>query len=197
MSEQDATDPDATYRPIAPRVPVLGLDELDDVQRRLVGAISDEFTTVPNLVLTLVRHPELYEAWLPMASKLLLDSAFDRRERELLILRSAVVVGSHYEWGQHVALTHDLFDADDLARILEGPGAAGWSAREAALLRAVDELRAHAGISEPTWAALAAELDEGQLIELPMLIGQYQMIAFTVNTLGVQPEAGSMPLPDR
>ena len=84
MSEQDATDPDATYRPIAPRVPVLGLDELDDVQRRLVGAISDEFTTVPNLVLTLVRHPELYEAWLPMASKLLLDSAFDRRERELL-----------------------------------------------------------------------------------------------------------------
>jgi 4-carboxymuconolactone decarboxylase len=189
------TEPDATFRPSAPRLPALGLDELDATQQRLVGGISDQFTTVPNLVLTLVRHPALYEAWLPLASKLLLDSAFDRRERELLIMRTAVSIGSHYEWGQHVALTPDLFDADDLARIVAGPDAAGWSVREAALLRAVDELHASAGISEATWTALAAELDEQQLVELPMLVGQYRMMAGIVNALGVQPEEGSGSLP--
>jgi hypothetical protein len=41
-----------------------------------------------------------------------------------------------------------------------------------------------------TWAVLAAHLDERQLIEVPMLVGQYHIVSFTLNTLGIQREPG-------
>ena len=68
-------------------------------------------------------------------------------------------------------------------------------AAEAALLRAADELHADAKISDDTWAALAETYDERQLIEIPMLIGQYHMVAFTLNSLGVEQDEGLEDLP--
>ncbi len=72
----------------------------------------------------------------------------------------------------------------------EGAGASGWSTLDATLLRAVDELHDDACISDDTWAVLAAHYDERQMIELPMIIGHYHMLAFTLNSLGVQLEPG-------
>ena len=187
--------PDPHFRPTAPRIAPLPLDELDAEQRSLVGAISPEFKEVPNAVLTLVRVPELYKAFLPLGSKLLYESALAPRERELVILRTAVVVRSPYEWGQHVYLARDIFGDDDLQRIAVGPTAPGWSALDVALLTAVDELHDRGAVSDATWAQLTEHLDEPQLIELPMLVGQYHTMAFVFHTLGVQPEAGSAPLP--
>ncbi len=54
----------------------------------------------------------------------------------------------------------------------------------------------HSGahISDPTWQTLARKYDELQLIELPMLIGGYQMIAYVQNALQVALPAGSAGL---
>ena len=46
------------------------------------------------------------------------------------------------------------------------------------------------------WAALAGFLEERPLIELPMLVGEYHLMAFTFNALGVAPDTGFPPLPD-
>ena len=40
------------------------------------------------------------------------------------------------------------------------------------MLRAVDELHSDAWITDGAWAVLAADLDERQLIEVPILVGQ-------------------------
>jgi 4-carboxymuconolactone decarboxylase len=189
------SSPQPLFRPTAPRIAPLPLDALDDEQRGLVGAISPEFKEVPNAVLTLVRVPELYKAFLPLGTKLLYQSALADRERELVILRTAVVVRSPYEWGQHVYLARDIFGEDDFERIVAGPTAPGWSALDRALLTAVDELHEGGAVSDTTWAELSGHLDEAQLIELPMLVGQYHTMAFVFHTLGVQPEKGSAPLP--
>jgi alkylhydroperoxidase family enzyme len=189
------TDTAPPFRPATPRIAPLTLDELDERQRAFVSAISPEFTAIPNAVLTLLRVPALYEAFLPLGSKLLYDSAFAPRERELLILRTAVVVRSPYEWGQHVYLAREIFDDDHFERILVGPSAPGWSPRDAALLGAVDELHDTGALSDATWSRLTGHLDEAQLIELPMLVGQYHTMAYVFHTLGVQPEPGSAPLP--
>jgi alkylhydroperoxidase family enzyme len=45
-------------------------------------------------------------------------------------------------------------------------------------------------ISDETWRRLEARYDERQLIEVPMLIGHYHMVAFVLNSLGVQLEPG-------
>ena len=45
-------------------------------------------------------------------------------------------------------------------------------------------------ISDATWNELASHYDERQLIELPMLVGHYHLVAYTLNSLGVQREPG-------
>ena len=148
-----------------------------------------------NIFATLVRHPGLFRHWLPFGGKLLAGK-LPPRERELLILRTGWHCRSSYEWGQHVLMARlsGLTD-DEIARVPEGPAAPGWSAFDVVLLRAADELHAGARISDETWAALADRYDERQLVEVPMLVGHYHMVAFTLNSLGVEREAGVPGLP--
>jgi 4-carboxymuconolactone decarboxylase len=37
---------------------------------------------------------------------------------------------------------------------------------------------------------LSSHYDERQLIEVPMVVGQYHLVSFTLNSLGVQREQG-------
>jgi len=113
------------------------------------------------------------------------------RDRELLILRTGWLCRAEYEWGQHklIARTVEVTD-EEIERVKAGPDAEGWDESDAALLRAADELHTDAEISDETWGSLAARYNERQLIEVPMLIGHYHMVAFTLNSLGVELEPG-------
>ncbi len=64
----------------------------------------------------------------------------------------------------------------------DGPSAAPC------LLRAADELHAGDRIGDELWAQLSRQLDEVLLIELCMLIGHYEMLAMTLNSLEVEPD---------
>jgi 4-carboxymuconolactone decarboxylase len=149
-----------------------------------------------NIFTTLARHPELFQSWMRFAGYILINGRLSFADRELLILRTGYNCISPYEWGQHVriALTGGIERAV-IDRVASGPDAPGWDEREKTLLRAADELHAEARISDATWEELSQHLDEQQLIELPMLVGQYHLVAFTLNSLGVQPEPGLEPLP--
>ncbi len=70
-----------------------------------------------------------------------------------------------------------------------GPAAPEWSERRRLLLAAADECHADGRIGDGTWAGLTEDLDEPLLIELCMLIGHYEMLAMTLASLRVQPEA--------
>ena len=168
-----------------PRIQPLPESEWDDDVRTLLDGRAI------NIFTTLVRHRGLYRHWLPFAGKLLMAGKLAARERELLILRTAVNCSAEYEWGQHVLITRQLgIQDDEIRRVREGPDADGWSEEDATLLRAADELHGHAAIGDSTWAALTARYDERELIELCMLVGHYHMVAFTLNSLRVQREAG-------
>ena len=130
------------------------------------------------------------------AGKLLLAGMLPARDRELLILRTGWNCGSDYEWGQHVRIGRMAgLSVDEIARIPQGPDATGWAPFDATLLRAADQLHAQSFISDQTWEELARRYDERQLIEVPMLVGNYHAVAFTLNSLGVEREEGVVPLP--
>lgn len=171
-----------------PRIPPLPEDQRDDQARELLEQAGARPSGASNIFATLVRHPGLFRRWLPFGGKLLAGK-LPPRDRELLILRTGWNCSSAYEWAQHVriARTAGLGD-DEIARVQGGPGAPGWSTADATLLRAADELHAGARISDATWAALAATYDERQMIEVPMLVGHYHLVAFTLNSLGVPVE---------
>ncbi|MGH9034115.1 MAG: carboxymuconolactone decarboxylase family protein [Acidimicrobiia bacterium] len=180
--------------PQTPRIAPLPPEKYDAHARELLGAVGAEAPGEDpsglNIFTTLVRHPGLFRRWLPFAGKLL-SGKLPARERELLILRTGWRCRSEYEWGQHVliGLASGLTE-EEIARVKNGADASGWDPFDAALLRAADELHDDNGISDATWDALAGRYDERQLIEVPMLVGQYHLVAYTLNTLGVQREAG-------
>ncbi len=149
-----------------------------------------------NIFRTLARHPALFQSWAPFGGYLLTNGTLPFHDRELLILRTGFNTRSEYEWGQHVRIAlNGGISREAVDRVSEGPDAEGWTPRESSLLRAADELHDSNKISADTWQALSAELDEPQLIELCVLVGQYHLVAFMLNSVGVQPEPGLEPLP--
>jgi len=148
-----------------------------------------------NIFTTLVRYRRLFRRWSAFGG-VLLTGRLPARDRELMILRTGWLCRAPYEWGQHVRIGRAAGLSDvEIGRVTEGPDAPGWSPLEAALLRATDELHEEACISEATWAVLAAAYSTEQLIEVPMVVGQYHLVSFTLNSLGVQPEPGLAAFP--
>ena len=184
-----------------PRVPPLPPEEWTDT-----GDLKRILETVPggvsrrlgdnNIFPTFARHADFFRAWLPFGGYLLTAGKLPGRDRELLILRTAVRCGSSYEWGQHVRISLDGgIDRETIDRVLEGPDAEGWSSHDAALLRAVDELHDDSRITDTTWATLAETYDTELLIEATMVVGHYHMLAFALNSFGVELDEGLEPLP--
>ncbi|MGQ0802511.1 MAG: carboxymuconolactone decarboxylase family protein [Actinomycetota bacterium] len=173
-----------------PRIAPLSPDERDAQAQELLGDAGAPGSPASNIFTTLVRHPGLFRKWLPFGGKLLAGK-LSGRDRELLILRTGWRCRSEYEWGQHVliARAEGLVD-DEITRIKDGPDAPGWDPFDATLLRAADELHDDSKISDATWDKLAGRYDERQLVEVPMLVGHYHMVAYTLNSLGVEREPG-------
>ena len=147
---------------------------------------------------TCAQAPELCNAWLVFTDYLLQDSTLPTRDRELLILRIGWLNGGAYEWAAHTGLARSVGITDEeLRRIITGPDAQGWSAWDSTLLRAADELHANALVSDSTWAALAERYDRRQLMEAVFTVGQYNLVAMYLNSLGVQFEEGfeGFPVP--
>ena len=143
----------------------------------------------PNLFLTLGRHPGLFRGWLRFAGKLMPRGKLPRRETELVILRVAHVRDCRYEYEHHVRLGRraGLSDAE-ITRVADGPAAEGWAPREEAVLQVADELLANGDVADETWSRVHGLLDTRELIELVLLVGHYEMLAKTINTLRIQPD---------
>jgi AhpD family alkylhydroperoxidase len=143
----------------------------------------------PHVFTTLARHHGLFRRWLWFAGGLMPGGKLPRAETELVILRVAHNTDCEYEWGHHERLGKRAgLSAEEVERVRSGPDASGWSERQALFLRAADELHADRRIGDELWAQLATQLDEVRLIELCMLVGHYEMLAMTLNSLGVEPE---------
>lgn len=166
--------------------------------RRDVGLVNWAISTVsgrvagtgpPNLFMTLGRHRRLFFGWLHFAGRLMPGGRLPRRETELVILRTAHLRDCGYEFEHHRHLAQKAgVTAADVERVMSGPGSPEWSARERALLSACDELHEHQDLSDETWQALAAHLDDRLIIEFVLLAAHYQMLATAIATLRVEPD---------
>jgi len=150
---------------------------------------------LPEIVRTMLRHPDLFARQVDMGIQLLAQGALAPRDRELAILRIGWLCQAPYEWGEHVQVARKLgLSGEDIERITRGSAAAGWVEHEQAILKAVEELFEGAMISDATWATLSKRLDERQLIELPIVVGQYQTVAYYQNSLRLRLHEGNLGL---
>jgi len=174
---------------MAARIPPTTAAGRDERTEELLASFRREDGTDLNIFATLAHHPRLLKRWSAFGGTLLFRGQLPARDRELLILRTAWLCKAEYEWGQHVLIGRDAGITDDeIGRIPEKEISGEWGPREQALLRGADELHEQSVISDQTWEVLAAEYDYQQLIEVCMVVGQYHMVAFTLNSLGVELE---------
>jgi len=172
---------------VHPRVSPLEPAQRTEEQRQLLAGIWGD--DVPNLFSTVARHPALFRAWMPFCMQLLAHSVFPPRERELLIIRTGSLCGSAYELEHHLKLGAEVGLSDRDLAALTAEGSPDWTPREQLLVAAVDELHANHAISDATWRGLSALLTTEQLVELPMLVGHYVLLAGTLRSLGVPLES--------
>lgn len=136
-------------------------------------------------------NPRLFWGWLFFASRLMPYGRLPARDREKIILRTAWLCRSRYEWGQHVdiALAAGVSD-EEILQVSRGPQAC-TDENERALLLACDELVRDKVISDATWETLSQQHNPKRLIEIAILIGHYVMVAGFLNSTGIQLETAA------
>ena len=119
-----------------------------------------------------------------------MKSTLPERERELVILRTGWRCGCEYEFGQHTVIGRRAGLTDDEIARCCVEDLEGWSATDAVLVAAADELVADKVLSDATWEALAAEWTTEQVLDLIFAIGQYTLTCMALSSLGVQRDEG-------
>ena len=133
---------------------------------------------------TMARHPGLFRHQTLLGLELNQNGQMPPREREMVILRTAWLVRSPFEWGEHVKYGKRLgLTSEEIERITQGSSAAGWNEHDRAILRGVEELLGDHAVSDGTWATLARTWNDKQLLELPGLVGSYTLTAMLFSTL--------------
>lgn len=172
------------------RLGPLPADRWDEqVQRALSGMLPAERRNpegAGTALATLARHPDLAKAFLRFNVHLLFSSTLPERLRELAILRVAHRRACSYEWAHHVDMGRAAGLTDTEIQDLQHGAARDDLDR--AILAAVDELHDTSNVSDATWDALAAHLDERQRMDLIFTIGCYSLLAMVFNTFGVELE---------
>lgn len=174
-----------------PRIAPGGLRQIGPVAwafSRIAGRALG--TQPPAIFTTLGRTRGLFWGWLHFASRLMPGGKLPRRETELVILRVAHMRRCDYEWAHHQRLARRAgLSPADIDRVRGPVDAAEWSARDRALLSAVDELLTYRDVSDASFAQVRQHLDDRRIVEFLLLVGHYDMLATTLTTLRVHPDA--------
>lgn len=179
-----------------PRYSPLALGEVSPDGQEQVDAIRQAFSIpenrpFPDVSLITLRHPGMFKGQMVLGIELAAKGTIPPRERELAILRLALLARAPFEWCEHVDIGKAFgVTPEEIERVVEGSAAPGWTEHESAVLRGVEELIADHCVSDSTWDLLATTYDEKQMLEFPMLIGAYLMTALQQNSLKIQPKGG-------
>ncbi len=151
--------------------------------------VLDDLKTPLNIHNVIARHPALMLSYVDYRNHVVKGGTLSNRQREVLILRTAVNTGSAYEWDHHVVRGRaaGLSDAE-IARVRDGADAEGWTTDEALLIRAADGMYAHKEIARPVWVAMCAEFSDQELLDIIFIIGTYFIMATILKTARVPDE---------
>lgn len=141
-------------------------------------ALTERAGRPPATIELLAHSPTLLAPFLGWAAALARQGALQPRDHEILALRVAHLCESPFEWGEHRQFAEDAgLSAFEIDAIRDGADAVAWSEREMGLLRATDELHRDSRVSVSTYGVLAAHFNPAQLVEIPLVVGQYAMLS--------------------
>lgn len=170
----------------------------DDEQGRLLSKTLLSPGSEPlNLFRVLVRHPELMKRVNALGGLFMAHNFVPARAREMAILRIAWATECDYEYAQHVGIARRVGLSEQEIGDLGLPIDQGrWQPGDAALLGLVDGILEKGEAPNDAWGKVHIDLDDGQMLELVMLVGYYQMLAAFLKTVRVPLEDGQLGRPE-
>lgn len=152
-----------------------------------------------NVYRTLANAGQVFTGWMLAGDAALTSPVVPRRLRELVVLRTAYLMDSPYELGQHrdVAQTVGL-DLDTINAIAsESDWKTGdFDATELAVLHLTTELVTTRRVAAPLFEQVHQALGSEVTMEVLMVINRYAGLALMLNALDVDlDESARLPMP--
>jgi alkylhydroperoxidase family enzyme len=178
------------------RIPYRAPEDMTDQARELTRARGNL-----NVYRALANADKVFTGWMQAGNAALTSPVLPVRLRELAVLRTAYLMDSPYELGQHrdVARTAGL-STDEIDAVLSE---SGWQSRhfhgaELAVLQLTSELVATQSVSAEVVEQVHTALGSEAAVEVLMVIARYAGLALMLNALDVDlDETARLPIPPR
>ena len=139
-----------------------------------------------NLYRALGNHPALTAAWTEFANAIRHDSRTPRVLRELMILRTAQIARSEYEWAHHLRMARKAGVSEAKIAAL-----AGWRTsnafdpRERAALALTEAVMA-CNVTDEVHAEVKRHFTDAEFVELSLTAGFYAMVSRMLDAMRVE-----------
>jgi alkylhydroperoxidase family enzyme len=158
------------------------LQEMFDKRRAQGGAII-------NLQIATGHAPKFTRAASAMAFTIRFDAKTPRRVLELIIMRTAQIVGSAYEINQHIPLMKMCGYSDaQIAALPAWQTSTLFDDQERATLGYVEEMTHGGDIDDPTFATLENFFTTQEIVEITYTTGSYYANGLLTKALRIQVE---------
>jgi 4-carboxymuconolactone decarboxylase len=158
------------------------LQDMFDKRRAMGGAII-------NLTLTTGHAPKFARASGGMAFTIRFETSTPRRLIELVIFRTAQIVGSDYELNQHTPLMKLCGYSDQqIAEVANWRRSTSFDDKQRAALGYVEQMAHDGNVDDPTFAELSRSFTPQQIVEISYTVGTYYSTGLLTKALKIQPE---------
>jgi alkylhydroperoxidase family enzyme len=168
------------------------LQDMFDKRRTMGGAII-------NLTLTTGHAPKFARASQAMAFAIRFETSTPRRLIELVIFRTAQIVGSEYELNQHTPLMKLCSYSDQqIADVANWQRSTFFDDEQRAALGYVEQMAHGGNVDDPTFAELSRFFTPQQIVEISYTVGNYYSTGLLTKALKIQRETdGRLTVPGK
>jgi 4-carboxymuconolactone decarboxylase len=168
------------------------LQDMFDKRQAMGGVII-------NLTLTTGHAPKFTRASGAMAFTIRFETSTPRRLIELVIFRTAQIVGSDYELNQHEPFMKMCgYSNEQIAEVADWRRSMLFDEMQRALLGYVEQMADGGNVDDPTFANLSRFFTPQQIVEISYTVGQYYSTGLLTKALKIQPETdGRLTVPGK
>lgn len=148
--------------------------------------LEELWGTPVNLYRALGNHPALTAAWTEFANAIRHDSKTPRALREVMILRTAQIAHSEYEWAHHLRMARKAGVSEAKIAAL-----AGWrdsrefDAKERAALALTEAVMA-CNVTDEVHAEVKRHFSDAEFVELSLTASFYAMVSRMLDAMRVE-----------
>lgn len=160
-------------------------DRRDPAIAPLVQRIERERGKVLNLYSMLLHSPPVAEGWLAFLTAIRQKCSLSGRDRELVIMRIAVINGADYEFRSHVPFALKEGITEQQIEALRTGQLDAFDARERNVLAYCESMTREIHVPDAVFDAVRPHYNERELVELTATIAAYNLVSRFLEALQV------------